>query len=83
LGECIPNPTNGNATIFYELYTEGSVEIQVFNAMGQLVKSFPQGKLKQGNYQAKVSLSGFPAGLYHYTLVINGEKTDAKKLVVN
>ena len=82
LGECIPNPTNGNATISYEIYTDGIVEIKVFNAMGQLVKSFPQGTLKQGNYQAKITLSDLPAGLYHYTLLVNGEKTDARKLVV-
>jgi len=82
LGHCIPNPTNGNATISYEIYTEGSVEIQIYNAMGQLVKSFPQGNLKQGNYKAKISLSGVPAGLYHYTLLVNGERSDAKKVVV-
>jgi len=82
LGECIPNPTNGNATIFYELFTDGSVEIQVFNAMGQLVKSISIGTSVEGNHQVKISLSGVPAGLYHYTLLVNGEKADAKKLVV-
>jgi len=83
LGQCIPNPTNGNATIFYELYTEGIVEIQIYNAMGQLVKTLPQGTLKRGTYQAKISLAGVPAGVYHYTLLINGERTDGKKVVVN
>jgi len=82
LGECIPNPTSGNATISYEIYTDGIVEIKIFNTMGQLVKSFPQGKLKQGSYKTKITLSDLPAGLYHYTLLVNGEKTDARKLVV-
>jgi len=26
---------------------------------------------------------GVPAGLYHYTLFVNGERADARKLVVN
>jgi len=83
LGECIPNPTNGNATIFYELYTEGIVDIQIYNSMGQLVKSISIGTSVEGNHQVKISLLGVPAGLYHYTLLVNGEKTDARKLVVN
>ena len=83
LGQCIPNPTNGNATISYEIYTDGIVEIQIYNTMGQLVKSFPQGTLKQGNYRAKISFAGVPAGVYHYTLLVNGERTDAKRVVVS
>jgi len=83
LGECIPNPTNGNATIFYELYTEGIVDIQIFNTMGQLVKNIPIGTSVEGNHQVKISLLGVPAGLYHYTLFVNGERADARKLVVN
>jgi len=51
--------------------------------MGQLVKSLSQGTLKQGSYQAKISLAGVPVGLYHYTLLVNGERADAKKMVVN
>jgi tetratricopeptide (TPR) repeat protein len=84
LVQCIPNPvTKGSAIISYEVYTEGSIEIKIYNSLGQFVRSFPQGTLVQGNYQAKVSFAGTPAGLYHYTLLINGEKTDAKKLVVS
>jgi len=83
LGECVPNPTNGNALIFYEIYREGVVEIQIYNIMGQLVKTFPQGMLKQGNYKVKISFAGVPAGLYHYSLLVNGERVDVKKVVVN
>jgi len=83
LGECVPNPTNGNATIYYEIFTEGVAEIHIYNAMGQLVKTLPQGTLKKGGHKSKVSFAGFPAGLYHYTLFVNGERTDSKKVVVN
>jgi type IV secretory pathway VirB10-like protein len=83
LGDCIPNPTNGNATISYEIFIEGVVEIQIYNAMGQVVKNLPQGTQKMGYYQTKIHLSSLPAGLYHYTLFVNGERTDSKKVVVN
>jgi len=29
LGECVPNPTSGTATISYELYSEGETEIRI------------------------------------------------------
>jgi len=81
LGECVPNPTNGNATIYYEIFTEGIAEIRIYNAMGQLVKSVEQ-KTSIGRFKSKISFAGFPAGLYHYTLFVNGERTDSKKVVV-
>jgi hypothetical protein len=59
------------------------VEISIYNLYGQLVKSLPQGNLSSGNYQAKISLSGISAGMYHYALLVNGERTDTKKMVVN
>jgi len=82
LGECVPNPTNGNTTIFYEIYTKGIAEIHIYNALGQIVKSVVQKNSVAGNYQAKISFSGVPAGLYHYTLWVNGERTDTKRVVV-
>ena len=83
LGECVPNPANGNATISYEIFTGGVVEIQLFNSVGQLVKSLPQGKLSKGNYKATISVVGLPVGVYHYTLVVDNERVDGKKVVVN
>jgi len=82
LGECVPNPTNGNAMIYYEIFTEGVAEIRIYNAMGQLVKSVEQ-KTSIGRFKSKISFAGFPAGLYHYTLFVNGERTDSKKLIIN
>jgi subtilisin family serine protease len=83
LGQNIPNPTAGTTTISYEIYTEGAVEINIYNLTGQLVKKMPQGTRQQGTYQATISVSGTPIGMYHYLLLINGERVDAKKLVVN
>ena len=83
LGQNVPNPATGTTTIAYGINTEGAVEINIYNAMGQLVKSFPQGALKEGNYQAKISLASMPNGIYSYVLLVNGERADAKKMVVN
>jgi hypothetical protein len=50
--------------------------------MGQCVKTLPQKTSVVGKYQTTVSLADVPAGMYHYALFINGEKVDAKKMVV-
>jgi len=83
LAQSVPNPTTGMTMIPYEIYSEGAVEIRIYSALGQLVQALPQGMLKKGGYQTKISFAEFPAGIYHYVLFVNGERTDAKKMVVN
>jgi len=83
LGQNIPNPATGTTTIAYGINTAGTVEIAIYNAMGQLVKTFPQGALKEGNYHAKISLVNMPNGIYSYVLLVNGERADARRMVVN
>ena len=83
LGQNMPNPATGITTIDFEMYTEGIAEIRIYNLSGQLVKKLPQGTLVAGKYQTKVSVAGMAVGMYHYALFINGERVDAKKLVVN
>jgi len=81
LGQNIPNPTTGTTTISYEVYTDGAVEIRIYNVLGQQIQTLPQGMRKTGHYQTTISLSGLPAGMYNYMLFVDGEKADAKKMV--
>jgi tetratricopeptide (TPR) repeat protein len=83
LSQNIPNPANGSTMVVYDILEEGTVEIRLYNSLGQLLKSLPQGTLVEGTYRMNISLTGLPAGLYHYILFVNGEQTDAKKLIVN
>ncbi|MCL2291153.1 MAG: hypothetical protein FWC34_10735 [Bacteroidetes bacterium] len=83
LGQNVPNLATGITTIDFEIYAEGAVEIAIYNIAGQLVKSLPQGTLAEGSYQTKITVAGMPVGMYHYALFINGERTDAKKMIVN
>jgi hypothetical protein len=83
LGQNIPNPASESTTINFEMFAEGTAEIVIYNLTGQIVKSLPQGILPEGGYQAKVSVTGLAVGMYHYALFVNGERVDAKKMVVN
>jgi hypothetical protein len=83
LSQNIPNPANGSTTVVYDVIKEGQVELRMYNQLGQLLQTLPQGTKKEGTYRIELSLAGLPAGMYHYVLFINGEKADAKKLIVN
>jgi hypothetical protein len=82
LGQNIPNPATGTTTVSYEVYAEGNAEIRIYNVLGQLMQILPLGTHKQGSYQTVISLTGIPAGLYHYALYVNGERTDARKMII-
>ena len=83
LGQNIPNPATGTTTISYEIYTESTIELRVYNVMGQLVQAVSQGKILPGYYNASLNVSDLSAGIYHYSLFVNGEQTDVRKMVVS
>lgn len=69
-----PNPTKGEVTI-----NNISLEkANVYNTLGQLVKSFT---LNSSNTDNSINLSGLPKGIY-YIYLINGDASTAKKIIV-
>ena len=83
LRQNIPNPATGSTTVVYDVVEEGAVELRLYNQLGQLLQALPQGTQKPGSYRIEISLAGLPSAMYHYILFVEGEKADAKKLIVN
>ena len=81
LGQNIPNPARVSTTVEYAIYTEGNVEIKLFNSLGQIVQTISEGTKETGTYSVEIPLSKIPEGFYHYALYINGERVEAKTLV--
>lgn len=69
-----PNPTKGEVNI----QNVSLEKATVYNALGQLVKSFT---LNSANTDHSISLSGLPRGIY-YVYLINGDAASAKKVIV-
>ncbi|WP_338841598.1 leucine-rich repeat domain-containing protein [Flavobacterium ginsenosidimutans] len=69
-----PNPTKGELNI-KNLNLE---KANVYNTLGQLVKSFT---LNSGNTDNSINLSGLPKGVY-YIYLISGDAASAKKVIV-
>ena len=60
----IPNPTNGESVVGYQLIEEGHVSLQLLNAEGAVVRDLVDQRLSPGNYVQIIDRTGLPAGTY-------------------
>lgn len=76
-----PNPASGVARLAWELPDGlvGSCQLSVVSAAGHLVRTVPV-TLAEKNYSLDVS--GYPAGVYHVHLVVDGRWVSGGKVVV-
>jgi len=77
-----PNPFQTATTISYSLLEYGFVELKIFDLTGQLIQTLVNHDQKEGMYKVKFSDSDLPAGVYFYQLVIDGKKSDVKKMIL-
>lgn len=72
-----PNPHHGQTTIRYQLPDHSAhYQLQVTNANGQVVQ------VRELDQSGQVHLSGLTTGIYHYSLLKNGQPLESKTMVV-
>ena len=75
-----PNPFSDKTTIEYQLMEGyGEAEIRISNTLGQAIKTI---KLKGNRGFTTIDGSQWRAGLYHYSLIIDGMIIDSKVMAV-
>ncbi len=76
-----PNPFRENSTIRYYLPSTVKIaQLQITDLNGAVLKTF---NLKgKGFGQVLISGGSFRAGTYIYSLIIDGEKTDSKRMIL-
>lgn len=81
LDNAVPNPSKGSTLIRYGL-PEGitSARFTLINAKGQMLKEMSLGS--RGTGQINLNTISLPAGVYTYTLVIDGQPATSKQLVI-
>ena len=87
-----PNPFNPETWIPYRLASEATVVIRIYNVDGQRVRTLDVGKQPAGRYvtqdraafwDGRNDEGGIVAsGVYFYTLEINGEKIESRKMIM-
>ena len=75
-----PNPFNPSTTISYSIPKAGIVTIEIYNTLGQKVKTLFNKFQNAGNYNINFNADGFSSGIYYY--VIKSDKfIQTKKMV--
>ena len=66
-----PNPFNPTTTIGFNLNQASDVKLEIFNMLGQRVRTVVNSTLPAGFHEMSVNADDLASGLYHYTLVAN------------
>jgi hypothetical protein len=86
LGNSVPNPTSGEATIGFSLPRAAHVQLAIYDLTGRLVTRLVDGSLPHGEHHARwngTDATGRPAraGVYRYRLN-DGHHTETRTLVL-
>lgn len=63
-----PNPFNPTTNISFYVRNKGTVEINIFNEKGELLKNILNTEIKEGEYSCNFDGSKFSSGTYFYSL---------------
>jgi len=77
-----PNPTNGTATVRFNLDEASNVQLSVYNGLGQEVSNVYAGSMSAGqaNFEFNAANGSDPNGLYLIRLVVN-DRIYSKRLL--
>jgi hypothetical protein len=78
----VPNPFKGSTQIWYKLESEATVQLNVYNYTGQLVGTINGGTKSEGTHHIDFNADGLKSGIYFYSISINGQTTDSKKMTI-
>ena len=89
LDQNYPNPFNPTTKINYELPASRQggqitnyVSLKVYNVLGNEVKTLVNEKQNAGNHTVEFEGSNFSSGIYFYSLSVNGNIIDTKRMVL-
>jgi len=76
-----PNPFNPSTTIRFSISDRGSVELTVFNLLGQQVRFLSKGDMEAGSHEVRFDANNLVSGLYLCRLQF-GRNVKVQKLVL-
>jgi flagellar hook assembly protein FlgD len=66
----------------YKLENESSVQLNIYNYTGQLISQINEGTKTKGTHQTTLDATGLANGIYFYSISINGQTTDTRKMTI-
>jgi len=77
-----PNPFNPVTTIEYEISSKGFINLSVYNIQGKKQTELVNKIQNTGNYKVNFNGSDLPTGVYFYTMFVNGNRVQTKKMML-
>jgi len=81
LGRAYPNPATGSARVDFTLDAAAEVTFEVTTLTGAIVRRMDLGTQAAGTQRAVLNLEGLTAGMYTYTIIVDGARA-TRKLVI-
>ena len=76
-----PNPFNPSTQIEFAIPEASEVRLEVFNTLGQKVRTLKDAHLPAGYYSIRFDATSFPSGVYYYRLTA-GSFTELKNMLL-
>ena len=77
-----PNPFNPTTNISYELRKSSKVLVVIYDILGKEMFKLINKFQPAGNYEIEFNASGMTSGIYFYSLIIDNNVTDTKKMIL-
>jgi hypothetical protein len=78
-----PNPATDQINIKFSLLENAQLNVYLFNAQGQIVKTQYLGRLDSGNHNFQLSTYNLPVGIYTVTMVNSKGEINSTRLVIS
>ncbi len=72
-----PNPFNPKTIISYELQVTSSIQLKIYNSIGEEIQSLVSQRQKAGEYKIEFDGSGLNSGVYFYKLDVSDGKSNS------
>lgn len=77
-----PNPFNASTSIQYSIVRSSDVKIIIYDVLGREIRTLINTRLSAGNYVLSFNANDLASGLYFYTMFLEGNQFDTKKMVL-
>jgi hypothetical protein len=77
-----PNPFNNSTVLEYEIPVKSKVLLQIYNSIGQLIKTLINGEQNASYYTIIFNAENLSSGIYFYQLIADNSIIETKKFIL-